>query len=373
VLRLPRWSPLQIAGYLLVLVVVVPLLAEGGARVIYALQYADVNFLRYPSHAPVAPSVIAIQMALPNPHDPVPHPPGMHPFGPADDPHHWIPINASGFRGEDIHAPKEAARRVVCLGGSCTFSAECPVGTSYPEVLEQLWRGDLGEDSVEVFNMGMLGYSTREIAPLMRDRLVGQGVDLVTVCSAYNNLQGLGLLDLRPGIAPWHRRTLWGRSLLYTVMFNGARARAVLDRPWDVMEADYRDELEAMIALATAEEQRLLFVLQPLADPARVDQAEVLHRLDETVKDFQGVWEGYLRSVDWHARLCEVMAEVADSHGVPWVDPRPAVVEHPDSGEHFHVFLHLTPEGSSMMAEEIHRQVEERYGGLDGLLAGSGH
>ncbi len=31
------------------------------------------------------------------------------------------------------------------------------------------------------------------------------------------------------------------------------------------------------------------------------------------------------------------------------------------------MFLHLTPDGSSVMAGEIERQVQERYGGLEGI------
>jgi len=356
---------------LLFLCLITPLLAEAGARVIYAVQYGNAGYLTYPTNAPLAPDAIAISIAVPNDHRPTPRPPGWHAYGPPDAVQHWLPINARGFRGRDVADPKGADLRVVCLGGSSTFSGECAAGESYPEVLEALWNEQLGHGAVEVFNMGMIGYSTAEIAPLLRDEVVGQDVDLVTVCSAYNNLQGLGLLDLREGIAPWHRRQLWGRSLFYTVVYNGWRARGTLNRPWDTMVRRYRADLDAMIDVARDHDVELLFVLQPLADARRVKRQVLVERMNGSVDDLDWIVAEFERASEWHGPLQQEMVDVAERHGVSWIDPRPRLVDHPEPEDHFHAFLHLTPGGSRVMAEEIQRLVDEEYGGLRSLVGGN--
>jgi len=366
-IRRPSWNTRQAITWVAVMCVVVPLLAEGAARLIYVFEYDDIDFLRYPSHVPVAPDAIAVRLEARNRNSPAPLPPGDHPYIVDQEIQYTLPINESGFRGKDIESPREADKRIVSLGGSSTFSGECPMGESYPEVWGQLLDEQLGEGAVEVLNMGIIGCTTAEIGPLIRDRLVGRDVDLVTVCVAYNNLQGLGVLDLRPGIAPWHRRVLWGRSLLYTVMFNGLRARQSRARPWETLADRYRSDLERMIPVARRGDMQLLFVLQPLADPGRI-QLDAIRARAQQVDDLDVIIAEFRRNADRHAELCEVMAEVAERNGIPWVDPRAAVRDHPVSEDHFHMFLHLTPVGSRVMAEEIHRQVQEKYGGLEGVL-----
>jgi lysophospholipase L1-like esterase len=355
---------------ILVSLVLVPLAVELGARAIYAIRTGNPGYLGYPYTAPVAADVIAVSIQAPISERRGTLEPGTHPLYVNGELLHTLEINSSGYRGRDIAAPKAAEVRIVALGGSSTMASECPEGETYPDQLEVVLDEHLGdEDAVEVLNMGMVGYSSADVAALFERVAARPPTDLVTVCSAFNDAFSSQLLDVRPGIGAWYTRALWGRSVFYTVMHNRLIARRHAAQPWETTLDRYRRALEDMAGFGRRRGIQVLFVLQPLADLDRMDLSVVAERL---ARRGDGGVEQIRRTVqESRARqeeLCEIMVQVAEERGVPWVDPRAALVEASHPEQLFFAFLHLTPEGSRAMAEEVVRQLEDRYGGLEGVL-----
>ncbi len=348
----------------------VPLATELGARGIYAIRTGNAGYLGYPYTAPVTADAIAVSIKAPIHQRRGTLEPGTHPLYVDGELLHTLEINSSGYRGRDIAGPKEAGVRIVSLGGSSTMSSECPEGQTYPDLLEEALDAAAGDPSAtEVMNMGMVGYSSADVASLFERTAAREPTDLVTVCSAFNDAFSSHALDVRPGIGAWYTRALWGRSVFYTVMHNQAVARRHAAQPWETTRARYRAALEDMVAVGRRRGVQVLFVLQPLADLDRMDLRVIEERLS---RRGEGGLDSIRRTVQEsrgrQLELCDLMVEVAEARGAPWVDPRPALVEAPHPEQLFHAFLHLTPEGSRVMAEEIARQIEARYGGLDGVL-----
>lgn len=111
-------------------------------------------------------------------------------------------LNSRGFRGNELPFRKpEGVKRIVCLGGSTTFSGRTDAET-WPARLEARLRGR--GLNVEVINMGVdMGMSPMSLVNL---ELVGleYGPDLVISADGINDSQLVG----RPGIAPDYRNAL---------------------------------------------------------------------------------------------------------------------------------------------------------------------
>jgi lysophospholipase L1-like esterase len=102
--------------------------------------------------------------------------------------------NSSGFRANEDFPPRtEGALRIICLGGSTTYGV-CVADNSatYPASLERMMNRDYrpaGWDRVEVFNLGVGGYTTREV--LLNLRLYGLPLepDVVLIQCAVNDVK----------------------------------------------------------------------------------------------------------------------------------------------------------------------------------------
>lgn len=359
-----------------VMILAVPLAAEVGARAWYSLRYGDPTYALYPWLTPLALSETRLdgpQLSGGQQSElgaPVALTPGEHRVqsGPLLD--HVVDINASGYRGPDFAEPRTARWRVAAVGGSSTFSGEVPMGRAYPAVMEALWTERHGPGSVEVVNRGLSGASLGDLLDVVEHHVLPHEPDLITVYSAFNSLRLARVsVDLREGAAPLHRRLFYGRSLYYTVLTLAYGSRASEARQGGPQHHDkdevfrrYEADLEALVARTRAAGVALLFVQQGLLEPTLARAEVVAERVGEArVGEHLDQFRGYTRR---HRRLGQIMDEVAERHGVPVVDPRPALlgVTYPD--EHFWVGIHLTTEGSRVLAEEVVRQVEE-LGGLE--------
>ncbi|NIA15305.1 MAG: hypothetical protein GWP08_14645 [Nitrospiraceae bacterium] len=101
--------------------------------------------------------------------------------------------NASGFRGDSEFPPKtDGTLRVICLGGSTTYGVSVVDNdATYPAALERFLNDDLRPEAwerVEVFNLGVGGYTSREI--LMNLKLHGLPLepDIVLIQSGVNDV-----------------------------------------------------------------------------------------------------------------------------------------------------------------------------------------
>ena len=101
--------------------------------------------------------------------------------------------NAAGFRDDDDFPPKTAGTlRVLCLGGSTTYGVSVvDNAATYPADLEQFLNNDIrpaGWEHVEVFNLGVGGYTSREV--LMNLKLHGLPLapDVVVIQCGFNDV-----------------------------------------------------------------------------------------------------------------------------------------------------------------------------------------
>ncbi len=97
--------------------------------------------------------------------------------------------NALGFRGDEIMVPKpEGVYRIVCLGGSTTYSSsvEDPA-EAYPALLQILLKA-AGWPKVEVINAGVPGYSSLESLINLELRVLDLEPDLLIVQHAINDV-----------------------------------------------------------------------------------------------------------------------------------------------------------------------------------------
>ncbi|HEX9641313.1 MAG TPA: SGNH/GDSL hydrolase family protein [Candidatus Krumholzibacteria bacterium] len=98
--------------------------------------------------------------------------------------------NALGFRGAEIAVPKPANEfRIVCLGGSTTYTTELEDWhLAYPALLEQELRRS-GFPSARVINAGAAGWASWESLANLEFRVLDLEPDLIVVYHGINDIQ----------------------------------------------------------------------------------------------------------------------------------------------------------------------------------------
>lgn len=101
--------------------------------------------------------------------------------------------NADGFRDTDDFPPKSKdVLRIACFGASTTYGVSVADNSeTYPAQLEMLLNGEFkpaGWVSVEVFNLGVGGYTSREILGTMKRMLPKLQPDVVLIQNAINDV-----------------------------------------------------------------------------------------------------------------------------------------------------------------------------------------
>jgi len=101
--------------------------------------------------------------------------------------------NKQGFRDAEDFPPKsEQVLRIVCLGASTTYGVSVEDNKdTYPAQLEVQLNGPLkpaGWERVEVFNLGVGGYTSREILGTLKRTLPELKPDVVLIQNAINDV-----------------------------------------------------------------------------------------------------------------------------------------------------------------------------------------
>ncbi|NIM98555.1 MAG: hypothetical protein GTO24_10885, partial [candidate division Zixibacteria bacterium] len=107
-----------------------------------------------------------------------------------------ISLNSQGFR--DVEFPESkplSAFRIICLGDSWTFGANVGQEETYPQRLRALLRREFPTAHFEVFNLGVLGYSSYQGLELLKSALIDFGPDLVVIAFAMNDSSVAGYRD----------------------------------------------------------------------------------------------------------------------------------------------------------------------------------
>ncbi len=107
-----------------------------------------------------------------------------------------ISINSEGYRDVEWPSGKAASvYRIVCLGDSWTFGANVGQDQAYPQRLHVLLASEYPRANFEVFNLGVLGYSSFQGRRLLPRALERFDPDLVTIAFAMNDAVVSGWRD----------------------------------------------------------------------------------------------------------------------------------------------------------------------------------
>lgn len=99
-----------------------------------------------------------------------------------------VRLNSEGFRERELPREKTAGTlRVVCIGDSWTFGTNVNVEESYPRRLEALLRREFPGREFEVFNLGMIGYSSFQGLEQLKRRALALEPDIVLIGFAMND------------------------------------------------------------------------------------------------------------------------------------------------------------------------------------------
>lgn len=132
----------------------------------------------------------------------------------------------------DVYGPKEPEEyRIVVVGDSVTFGEGVSYATdTFAEVLERSLNAGSAHEQYEVFNFGVSGYSTREMAATVEERILPLEPDLLLVALVPQDLDLMrtGIVDewgylvsQRPSVTPapwpWLKRPLREVRLVYVL------------------------------------------------------------------------------------------------------------------------------------------------------------
>lgn len=138
--------------------------------------------------------------------------------------------NALGFRGDEIVMPKPHGEfRIVCMGGSTTYTSFVEDYTkSYPALLQQKLH-EAGYENITVVNAGAEGYTTWESLASLQFRVLDLEPDIIIVYHGINDItsravepemyrgDNSGLVvakDMKARMLPYYEHSTLIRSLL---------------------------------------------------------------------------------------------------------------------------------------------------------------
>jgi HEAT repeat protein/lysophospholipase L1-like esterase len=242
----------------------------------------------------------------------------------------WEEFNADGVRDRTHAVEKpEGVRRVVFLGDSVTLGDGIKPEQAYPQQVEARLR-DEGRP-VEVFNVGLLGWSTRQ-ERIAYPRLVRRyRPDQVVLAVCLNDIPELqnNLTRPRGWLSALHRRSALVRAVVRAPAREIGSVEELFER---------RESKKVRDAMA-----RFFDEVRGLRDAVRADGAT-----------FAMIVFPFRFQVVPGAPAPTVQDEIrafAESEGVAFRDLRPAVAE---LGERAFVdYDHLSPAGARRVAQEI--------------------
>ena len=99
----------------------------------------------------------------------------------------WIRTNSYGMRDTEPQPIDDGVPRIVVLGDSFSFGFRVAGEAAYPSVLERRLRQKPGWSSLEVLNLGVCGYNTRDEAAVLRHKGLVWQPDLIVLGYVLND------------------------------------------------------------------------------------------------------------------------------------------------------------------------------------------
>ncbi|MBM3813281.1 MAG: hypothetical protein FJW20_16775 [Acidimicrobiia bacterium] len=237
-----------------------------------------------------------------------------------------ISVNSDGFRDTEFPRSKPASSfRILCIGDSWTFGANVGQEEAYPQGLRKLLRGEYPGAPIEVFNLGVLGYSSFQGLELLKRKALAWQPDLLVVGFAMNDASVSGYRDkdmpgqsetatFRTRVAQWTEHVEFYKLLRYLALLvryqpksTGDRLKALRDsqtgeataeqyaewEPWTrVSMPDYEENIGEMIRLARTNNASILLLYNSLEEsPYRTSLKKLASRHNVPLIDSKAIIE----------------------------------------------------------------------------------
>jgi lysophospholipase L1-like esterase len=292
-----------------------------------------------------------------------------------------VTINALGFRGAEVGLRKPPDRfRVAVIGDSLTLGWGVSDQETYAARLERLLRSRLPDGSIDVLNLGIGGYNTRQEVAFLERHLAALEPDLVLVGFYLNDVpemledtgpspgrgaqragvsQGGRPLRLNPTPSGWWHRQVRRSRLLYIAARAFNRTRGVGEQG----RTQFEMEMALLSGVESEQMQRAwdkvagqFSRLRKLADAHGFAVGIIALPCREQVT-------GEAQSTAYRDRL----RTLADAHAFHTIDPVPVMRERADDGRRLYIPYdrnHPSAEGHALIAQAIYRSLLE-----SGLIA----
>ena len=282
-------------------------------------------------------------------------------------------VNALGYRGDETTREKPpGAYRIVCLGGSTTWTALDDYTLSYPHLLQKALRERYGHPEVEVINGGVSGYTTYESLLNLELRALDLSPDLVVVYHAINDAKARLIPPERySGDNAGYRRPLrieysvFERSLFVHYLFvqwglsETNSLERMARRPGVEIPEGASEEETRRIMMETVHANPPIYFernLRSLVGAARANGAEVLltswAHTTEVGGDMEKPW--YQEMVREHNGISR---RVAEEMRAPFYD---FAAEMPAEARYWKDCMHMSEEGAPLKADLFARHIAGR-------------
>ena len=278
--------------------------------------------------------------------------------------------NAAGFRGPGEFGPKGAnTLRILCFGASTTYGVG--VGedrNTYPAQLETVLSGparEAGWERMEVFNLGVGGYTSREILGTMKRYVPQLNPDIILIQNAINDVIPRFYPDFAADyshfrtpfatltVGSWrriaYRSHLWltlaqrfGWVKPLSLQSQTQRAMPDVDEALAHLTTNpttaFTDNLRAMITLARDADAQFWLLTQPYFDSPQFAAP------DEASRRLEG---GYRKGLLEHTAAVEALAKELSVGLIPLHE------EMPRKSALFTDPIHMSASGNAIKAELV--------------------
>ena len=296
-------------------------------------------------------------------------------------------VNSLGFRGKEFKPVNKSSYRIICFGGSSTLGLESPDDSTYPAILEQLLINS-GID-VEVLNFGFGSKSLNFIEKLLFREAIGYKPDLITIYSNRNaalydsSSSYYETRDIKKGMLNYRlynlHYALYENLMTYRAIFSIHRkltlplhARNIQIGEQSINEYFFKHEyfkkLERIILAGELYGFKVCLIKQPLYlnPPLQMEIKDYpIDKLIEMMRDENN--DMYISNTYpddnnatkfWiltNAILNKQLDNLKNKYkNVAVIDPLDSFLgKGPNHEELFHDYVHLTPLGNKLLAENI--------------------
>jgi len=264
--------------------------------------------------------------------------------------------------------------RIVVFGGSTSENSYAfeTAGIHYPGLLQKRLRERLGRSDIEVISVANSAYAAPHSLILLELDVVSWNPDLIIVSHNINDLmteywpnftldysnkykhKQFGLPDLEKLYTPLN--ILFRRSQLYWVVKsridrifrkpkeNTLQRRSYGETPSPKSLEIFKRNLRSMIAIAKYNNIKVLLGTQPIASSEKLFDT---HMKEKSYNDIV-VYPLHEELLLHHSIFNDYIIKIAKEDGVNFVDNRLTI---PDGEAYFIDFVHYTPAGVSLLAE----------------------